>query len=274
MTITVTPLSGALGAEIGNVDVSADLDDGTIADIRQALLEHQVIFFRDQGLDMDRHRAFTLRFGDLFIHPNFQLGQENSEFVMVRRQPGDKRIIGEDWHTDTTMIPTPPMGAILYAIAVPDVGGDTLFANQYLAYEALSDGMKDMLGGLQAVHNDSRVAGPGNNLNAQRASQVREDANWQPTENKHPVVRTHPETGRKCLFVNRVYVHHFHGQTVAESQPLLDFLYAQAIRPEFTCRFRWRPGSIAFWDNRCTQHIAVNDVHDQVRSMRRTQIAG
>jgi taurine dioxygenase len=166
MTITVTPLSGALGAEIGNVDVSADLDDGTIADIRQALLEHQVIFFRDQGLDMDRHRAFTLRFGDLFIHPNFQLGQENSEFVMVRRQPGDKRIIGEDWHTDTTMIPTPPMGAILYAIAVPDVGGDTLFANQYLAYEALSDGMKDMLDGLQAVHNDSRVAGPGNNLNA------------------------------------------------------------------------------------------------------------
>ncbi len=274
MTISVTPLSGALGAEIGGVDVSMALDDGTVAEIRQALLDHQVIFFRDQDLDMAQHRAFTLQFGELFVHPNFQLGQDNAEFVMVRREPSDLRIIGEDWHADTTMIATPPMGAILYALEVPDAGGDTLFANQYLAYDALSNGMKQMLDRLSAVHNDTRVAGPGTGLNGQRASQVREDADWRPTENAHAVVRTHPETGRKCLFVNRVYVHHFEGMTVAESQPLLDFLYAHAIRPEFTCRFRWRPGSIAFWDNRCTQHIAVNDVHDTARHMRRTQIAG
>lgn len=274
MTLTVTPISGALGAEIAGVDVGSDLDDATIADIRRALLDHQVIFFRDQDLDIRRHKAFTRRFGELFVHPDFQFGQDNPEIVFVRREPGDRQVLGQGWHADTTMMATPPMGAILYALEVPATGGDTLFANQYLAYDALSDGMKDMLDGLRAVHNDTRIAGPGAGLNAQRASQVREDDDWRPTETTHPVVRAHPETGRKCLFVNRVYVHHFEGMTVAESQPLLDFLYAHAVRPEFTCRFRWRPGSIAFWDNRCTQHIAVNDVHDTARYMRRTQIAG
>jgi len=274
VTITITPLSGALGAEIGGVDVANDLDDGTIADIRGALLDHQVIFFRDQKLDIEQHKSFTRCFGELYIHPNFQLGQDNPEIVVVRREPGDQRIVGESWHTDTTMIATPPMGAILYAIEVPKAGGDTLFANQYLAFERLSDGMKQMLGGLRAVHNDTRVAGPGLGLNAQRASQVREDDDWRATENLHPVVRNHPETGRKGLFVNSVYVHHFEGMTVAESKPLLDFLYDHAVRPEFTCRFQWRPGSIAFWDNRCTMHLAIHDAHDSVRHMRRTQIAG
>jgi len=272
--ITVTPIAGCIGAEIGDVDVAEDLDDSTIAEIRQALLDHCVIFFRDQGLDVERHKAFTRRFGKLFVHPNYQFGQENPEMVYVRREPGDKKIVGEDWHADTTMMVTPPMGAILYAMEVPPVGGDTMFANQYLAYETLSDGMKQFLAPLRAVHNDTRVAGPGVGLNAQRASKVREDEAWRKTENSHPVVRTHSETGRKHLFVNKVYVHHFEGMTVAESQPLLGYLYAHAVRPEFTCRFRWRAGSIAFWDNRCVLHLAVHDNHDDVRYMQRTQIEG
>jgi len=272
--ITVAPIAGALGAEIGGVDVAEDLDDATIGEIRRALLDHLVIFFRGQDLPVARHKAFTRRFGDIFIHPNYQLGQEDKETVYLLRRPGDTSVAGEKWHADTTMMETPPMGAILYALETPDYGGDTLFANQYLAYDALSDGMKAMLGGLAAVHSDIRVAGPQAGVNTKRTSKVRDDANWRPTVHAHPIVRVHPETGRKCLFVNSVYTMHIDGMTEAESAPILDFLYAHQCRPEFTCRFRWQPGSIAFWDNRCSLHLAIHDNVDQVRHMQRTQIAG
>ena len=159
--IEVHPIAGALGAEIGGVDVARDLDDTVIAEIRRALLDHGVIFFRDQNLDRQRHKAFTRRFGDIFIHPNYNGVSADPEIVDIRREPGDKKIVGEDWHTDTTMVREPPMGAILYAIEVPPYGGDTLFANQYLAYETLSDGLKRTLEGLRAVHTDRMVAGPG-----------------------------------------------------------------------------------------------------------------
>ena len=148
--IEVRPIAGAIGAEIHNVDVGADLDEATIGDIREALLDHCVIFFRDQKLDAARHKAFTRRFGEIFIHPNYKGTQADPEIIVITREPGDKHIVGEDWHADTTMMPEPPMGAILYAIEVPPYGGDTLFANQYLAYETLSDGMKKMLAGLRA----------------------------------------------------------------------------------------------------------------------------
>ena len=273
--ITVTPLSTAVGAEIGGVNIAEDLDDATIAEIRQALLDHLVIFFRDQDItDIERHKAFTKRFGELFVHPNFNFGQVNAEMVYLTRKPGDIRAAGESWHADTTMMANPPMAAILFALEAPEWGGDTLFANQYMAYETLSDGMKKMLSGLKAVHNDSRVAGPGVGLNAQRATKVREDADWRMTESAHPVVRTHPETGRKGLFLNGIYVHHFEGLTVEESAPLLNFLYDHSCRPEFTCRFRWRTGSVAFWDNRCVQHLAIHDNHEATRRMQRTQIQG
>ncbi len=273
--ITVAPLSASIGAEIGGVDISRDFQDAVVAEIRQALLDHLVIFFRDQDLvDIERHKAFTRRFGDLFIHPNFNFGQENPEIVYLNRAPGDTRAAGETWHADTTMMVEPPMAAILYALEVPDWGGDTLFANQYLAYESLSEGMKAMVSGLSAIHNDSRVAGPNVGLNAQRATKVREDDDWRMTEHNHPVVRIHPETGRKCLFVNRIYVHRFDGMSVAESEPLLAFLYDHCARPEFTCRFRWRNGSVAFWDNRCVQHLAIHDNHQAARRMQRTQIRG
>ena len=157
--ITVKPIAGALGAELSGVDLGADLADEEVATIRQALLDHGVIFFHDQDFDTERHKQLARRFGDIFNHPF--LISEDPDIVTIVRNPGDKRIVGEDWHSDTTMMPEPPMGAILIALDVPDYGGDTLFASQYLAYETLSDGMKDMLGGMKALHSDRAVAGPG-----------------------------------------------------------------------------------------------------------------
>ena len=272
--ITIQPIAGALGAEIHGVDVAQELDDGVIGEIRQALLDHGVIFFRDQTLDREHHKAFTRRFGEIFVHPNYKGLTADPAIVDIKREPGDKKIVGEDWHTDTTMVADPPMGAILYAIEVPPYGGDTLFANQYLAYEALSDGLKRTLENLRAIHTDRMVAGPQAAMNAQRSTKVREDADWRETISVHPVVRTHPETGRKLLFVNRSYTVGFEGWTEAESKPLLEFLLEHGHRPEFTCRFRWDNGSIAFWDNRCTKHLAVHDAGPFRRIMRRTQICG
>ena len=272
--IEIHPIAGALGAEISGVDVAQDLDDATVGAIRQALLDYGVIFFRDQTLDVAAHKAFTRRFADIYIHPNYKGVSVDPEIVDIRREPGDKKIVGEDWHTDTTMVAEPPLGAILYAIEVPPYGGDTLFANQYLAYETLSDGLKRNLENLRAIHSDRRVAGPQAGMNAQRSTKVREDADWRETISIHPVVRTHPETGRKLLFVNRSYTVGFEGWTEAESKPLLDYLLEHGHRAEFTCRFRWANGSIAFWDNRCTKHLAVHDAGPFRRVMRRTQLVG
>jgi taurine dioxygenase len=272
--IEIRPIAGALGAEIAGVDAAEDLDKAVVGEIRRALLDYGVILFRDQNLDAVRHKAFTRRFGEIFIHPNYKGVSVDPEIVDIKREPGDKKIVGEDWHTDTTMVAEPPLGAILYAIDVPPYGGDTLFANQYLAYESLSDGLQRTLEGLRAVHSDRMVAGPQAGMNAQRSTKVREDADWRETISVHPVVRTHPETGRKLLFVNRSYTVGFEGWTDAESKPLLDYLLEQGHRPEFTCRFRWANGSIAFWDNRCTKHLAIHDAGPFRRIMRRTQICG
>lgn len=273
-SITVEPIAGALGAEVGRVNLSDNLSDATIAEIRKALLQYLVIFFRNQNLAIDQQKAFTKRFGTLFVHPNFQLGQKDKETVHLVRQPGDLTVAGEKWHADTTMMKTPPMGAILYALDIPEYGGDTIFSNQYLAYETLSDGMQAMLNGLNAIHSDIRVAGPQTNVNATRSTKVRDDEHWQETIHSHQVVRIHPETGRKCLFVNSIYTTRFENMTDEESKPLLDYLFRHQCRPEFTCRFRWKPGSVAFWDNRCTVHLAIHDNSETTRHMQRTQIAG
>lgn len=275
MSLEIEPLSTAIGAEISNVDLSADLSDATIGAIRQALLDHCVVFFREQDIDVDQHKRLARRFGEIFVHPNFNTGDHDPEVVTIVRKPGDKQIVGEEWHTDTTMMAEPPMGALLYALEVPPVGGDTLFANQYIAYDRLSKGMKRLIDGLKCWHTDRKVAGPNSPAAlAKRSTKVREDDNWRETRNLHPVVRTHPETGRKCLFVNHSYSIGFEGMTEDESRPLLDWLMAWGHRPEFTCRFRWRPGSVAFWDNRCVKHLALHDVHDHQRIMRRIQIVG
>jgi taurine dioxygenase len=272
--IKVKPIAGALGAEICGVRICDDLDDDLISEIRLALNEHCVIFFRDQDFNAEQHKVFARRFGKIFVHPNYRGMQQDDEIVMIRREPGDQHIVGEDWHADTTMMEEPPLGAILYALDVPPYGGDTMFANQYLAYETLSPGMKRLLAGLKAIHTDRKVAGPMANRNAQRATKVREDGDWRETVNTHPVVRTHPETGRKLLNVNAAYTVGFAGMTEDESKPLLDYLLAHGHRPEFTCRFRWENGSVAFWDNRAVKHLAINDAGPYPRVMRRVQIAG
>jgi taurine dioxygenase len=232
-----------------------------------------VIFFRDQDFDAEQHKRLARRFGEIFVHPNYAGLQDDNEIVMIRREPGDTRVVGEDWHTDTTMMPKPPMGAILYAIEVPPYGGDTLFANQYLAYETLSDGMKRLIGGLRATHSDRLVAGPQSRASVGRTTKARHDDTWRETVSTHPIVTTHPETGRPVLFVNVSYTVGIEGMTDEESRPLLHFLMEHGNRPEFTCRFRWTKGAVAFWDNRCVKHLAVNDAGPFRRLMRRVQIA-
>jgi len=271
--LDVQPIAGALGAEISGVDLGGDLDDATIAEIRRALLEHCVIFFRDQEFDAEQHKRLARRFGEIFVHPNYAGTQADPEIVMIRREPGDTRVVGEDWHTDTTMMPKPPMGAILYAIEVPPFGGDTLFANQYLAYEALSDGMKRLIDGLRAIHSDRLVAGPQSRASVGRSTKARHDDAWRETVSTHPMAIRHPETGRKALFVNVSYTVGIEGLAEDESRPLLDFLMEHGNRPEFTCRFRWTQGAVAFWDNRCVKHLAINDAGPFRRVMRRVQIA-
>jgi taurine dioxygenase len=272
--LEVRPISGAGGAEIFGVDVAQDLDDGTVGEIRDALNEHCVVFFRDQEMDVAQHKRFARKFGEIFLHPNFATVMEDPEVVMVRREPGDLSYVGEDWHTDTTMCAEPPMGAILYGIDVPPYGGDTMFANQYLAYEALSPTMKKLLDGLRAVHSDIGIAGPQASRNKLRSTKNRDDDGWRETRSTHPIVRTNPETGRKCLFVNASYTVGIEGMTAAEGKALLDFLLEHGHRPEFTFRFRWQKGSIAFWDNRSAKHIALGDTGPFRRLMRRIQIAG
>jgi len=272
--LDVRPMAGACGAEIHGVDLGRPLSDEAVAGIRKALLDHCVVFFRDQEIDVPAHKALARRFGDIFIHPNYKGTGTDNEIVEIRREPGDKKIVGEEWHADTTMSEEPPMGAILYALDVPAYGGDTLFASQYAAYEALSDGMKRLLQGLRAYHSDRKVAGPRANMNAQRSTKVREDEAWRETVSVHPVVVTHPETGRKLLYVNHSYTYAFEGMTEEESRPLLEYLLNHGHRPEFTCRFRWAKGSVAFWDNRSCKHLAVHDSHRARRHMRRIQIAG
>jgi taurine dioxygenase len=270
--VEVQPIAGGCGAEIGGVDIADDLDGGVIAEIRQALNQHCVIFFRDQEFDAAQQKAFARRFSTIFVHPNYKGMQADDEIQMIFREPGDKHIVGEDWHADTTMMPEPPMGAILYALEVPPYGGDTLFSSQYRAYETLSDGMKKMLAGLRAVHSDRLVAGPVGSRNQYRATKVRGDDSWRETISLHPVVRTHPETGRKALYVSTRHTIRFKGWTEEESRPVIQFLQTHCTRPEFTARIRWEKGTVTIWDNRCCQHFAINDYHGQRRVMWRLPV--
>jgi len=263
--LDIRPLAGALGAEVLGVDLGAPLDAATVAAIRRALLDHLVIFFRDQKLDPAALAAFGRRFGALSRYPMVKGIDGHPEVIEVVKLPHERMNFGGVWHSDTAYLDEPPMGTMLLAQELPPVGGDTLFANTYLAYETLSPGMQRMLEGLRGVNNT--VVGA--------ASRTREDKDERRSyEAEHPVVRTHPETGRKALYVNAGHTERFAGMTKAESAPLLAFLFRHLAQPEFTCRFRWQPGSLAFWDNRSTQHNPVNDYHGHTRRMYRISIAG
>lgn len=273
--IEVVPLAGALGAEIHGVDLAEPLDDATFGEIHQAFLDHLVIFFRNQRLTPEQHKAFGRRFGSLNIHPHYEPLADHPEILRVLKEPDATQNIGGAWHSDMSFLAEPPLGSILYALEVPPRGGGTMFANQYLAYEMLSDGLKSMLRELKAVHRDAVYSTPDNKTerNASRSTQLK-SADRGETINRHPVVRTHPETGRPSLFVNPPFVRAFEGLSEAESAPILQFLFTHMVKPEFTCRFRWDVGSVAFWDNRCVQHYALNDYQGYRREMYRVTVNG
>lgn len=269
--LTIKKLSGGIGAEIGGIDL-AHASDAEIAAIRRVWLDHNVVFFRDQDLPPAQFQALARRFGAPIEYP-FVKGIEGfSEIIPVLKLPHERVNFGGIWHTDTSYLEVPPAATMLVAREVPDHGGDTLFANMYLAYEALSDGMKKLLDGLVCISSSAKA-----DVSRTREDRIRDSKRDDAKtlyEAAHPVVRTHPETGRKALYVNVAHALRFVDMTVEESAALLGFLFEHQTRPEFTCRFRWTAGALALWDNRCTLHNPVNDYHGQLRSMHRITLAG
>ena len=275
--IAVTPLSGAVGAEIEGVD-AAGLDDATFGELYAAWLRHHVVVLHGQDMSPAQEIAFARRFGEIHHHPYMQGMADHPEIFEILKQPGDTYTIGAAWHTDQMFSPQPAKATVLLAREVPAAGGDTLFANMHLAYDALSDGMKGMLAGVKTwcVGDGFRRSGASKRQerykgNAQMASKVRDPGNLQ-TESAHPLIRTHPETGRKALYLGN-HVQTLHGFEDAEAEPILDFLREHAVRPEFTCRVNWKPGTITVWDNRSVQHFAVADYTER-RRMHRITICG
>jgi len=265
--IEVRPLSGAIGAEIHGIDLAREVSDETIAGIRRAWLEHAVIFFRDQQLTPAQFLGFAQRFGRPVEYPFLKGLPGFPHITPVVKLEHETVNFGGVWHSDTTYLEEPPMGTMLLAREVPPVGGDTLFANQYLAYETLSPGMRKLLDGLVAVSSSTKA-----DVTRSREDRVKADGRDDARKEyaaEHPVVRTHPETGRKALYVNAGHTVRFKEMSEAESAPLLEYLYRHQIMPELTCRFAWKIGSIAFWDNRSAQHYPINDYHGHRRVMHR-----
>lgn len=271
--ITVGPVAGSLGAEIGPIDLAAGLDDATTAEVRRAFLSHHVVFFRDQHLTPEALKAFGRRFGELDTHPFVEGMADHPEVIEVVTEPDDTFNFGGGWHTDVTFLEAPDLGSILYAMEVPPYGGDTLFANQHLAYETLSDSVKVQIDGLVALHSAGPQYAEGGY--STRSKSMRTKASDEAgTVVRHPVVRTHPETGRKGLYVNRAFTIGIEGMPDEESAALLRRLFAHATREPFTCRFRWQAGSVAMWDNRSVQHYALHDYRGHRRRMARITIRG
>lgn len=272
MAITVRRVAGALGAEISGVDLSKDLDGPTFDAIHRAFVDHEVIFFRDQSLTPEQHKAFGRRFGSLNIHPYVKGMDGHPEIMEIIKEPTDKLNFGGGWHSDMSFLETPSIGSILYAVEVPDCGGDTLFASMTKAYDTLSPGLKQTLEGLRAVHSANREYSAQGASAQKRGSMQVADAEGMAGEFTHPVVKVHPVTGRKALYVNPAFTLRFEGWKERESKPLLDYLFDHARYEAYTCRFQWRAGSIAFWDNRSVWHFALNDYPGQRRHMRRVTV--
>jgi taurine dioxygenase len=263
-TIRVEPLTPTVGAEISGVDLGQTLTALQFDEIHTALMRHAVIFFRDQQLTIEQHKAFGRRFGELDIHPTSRMAG-HPEIIEIKADENSKYIAGEVWHSDVTASQTPPMGSILYMHQTPaNGGGDTLFVNMYRAYETLAEPVRKMIDGMTAIHDGDRVW---------RGRQKKTVAGELP-RSEHPVVRIHPVTGRRALFVNRNFTEQIVGLSRLESEAILDMLYRHSERDDFKCRFKWRPNSIAFWDNRCTMHQAMWDYFPQKRYGHRVTIAG
>ena len=273
----VNLLCGAGGAEISGIDASRPLGAEVVAELRQALAEHCVIFLRDQDLTPEQQKIFARHFGPLAQTPFIKPLDGHPEMMRIVREPQEskKQNFGGRWHSDMTFSAEPVLGTCLYARESPLVGGDTIWSNQMLALEALSPALQRTLEGLNVMHSAKRSYGPQGAYADDDLKSMRIKASEEALkEQAHPCIRTHPESGRKVLFVNWVYAIRFEGMTEEESAPLLDFLNRHSQRPEFQIRFRWRKGSLALWDNRSTQHIAVNDYSGYRRVMDRVTIAG
>jgi taurine dioxygenase len=286
--IEVSPVAGALGAEIAGMDLTEPFGNDVFSELHDAFMEHLVLFFRGQTITPAQHVAFARRFGEIdpnpFVRPlELETLPDQPEVLNIVKDASDLSInFGGLWHHDVSHRERPNLGSVLVAREVPKAGGDTLWANQYLAYDTLSEGLKATLETMKAVHstvrdlNDDQLAAnygvAKDTVNFESVRRAEDKS--EKIENVHPVVRTHPETGRKCLFVNRSFTQRFDGWTREESLPLLDYLWVHGARPEFTVRWRWRAGDAALWDNRCTMHNAVNDYAGQRRVMNRVAIHG
>lgn len=265
-TLRIDPLSPVIGAEVSGVNLAQPLEGGTLAELKAAWAKHLVLFFRDQELTFEQHKALGQQFGALHIHPAAPKNAEHPEILVVHGDDKVTFVAGELWHSDVSCDVEPPMGSILRIEQVPSSGGDTLFANMYAAHEGLSNRMQRLLSGLTAVHEGNQYYRNRYGSGTMRDSQ-------HPTA-EHPVVRTHPTTGRQALYVNEGFTTQIKELPVAESDALLTFLFKHCAKPDFQCRFRWRVNSIAFWDNRCTQHLAVWDYYPETRHGYRVTIQG
>lgn len=273
--INVKPIAGALGAEIEGVNMAEPMGNQVFQEVHDALMEHQVIFLRDQHVTPGEHVAFARQFGTLHVHPYAPSLEDHPE-VLILKSSKENRSAANAWHSDVTFQEEPPMGSILLARQVPDHGGDTMWANMYAAYESLSERMKRYLDGMTALNTAGRAnfeKAYDKQVSDDRKREIHADRNsLAPAE--HPVVRTHPVTGRKALYVNSIFTQKLVGVSGKESKAILEFLFDHLKRPEFTCRFRWEEGSVAFWDNRCTQHYAIADYGDATREMHRVTVNG
>ena len=267
-TIRVTLATPHIGAEVEGVDLAREPSNRQVDELHTALAAHQVLFFRDQRLDYDAAKTFGRQFGELHIHPNTPGPEGHPEILPIHADGNSKRIAGERWHSDVSCDPEPPLGSILHLHTVPPVGGDTLFASQYAAYEALSPRLKSYLAGLTAFHD----GGPSYRATNAKIG-VAENGRAYPSAS-HPVVRTHPVTGRKALYVNRGFTQRINELPEDEGRAVLALLLEHSTKPDFQVRFRWRANSVAFWDNRAVQHLAVWDYFPHVRSGFRVTIKG
>jgi len=266
--IKICPLTPVIGAEVTNFQISKTMDQTRFGLIHDALMTHQVLFFRDQDMTLDQQKDFARQFGDLHIHPGIPGPEGHPEVIAIHADENSTRIAGEDWHSDVSCDDEPPMGSVLHMHTVPDTGGDTLFSSMTAAYDALSEPMQTMLDGLTARHSGEMA------YRGRYEYRGVDDEGMSYPDNDHPVVRTHPVTKRKGLFVNRIFTSRINGVTEAESESLLQFLFRHIGKPEFQVRFRWRPGSVAFWDNRAVQHYAIWDYFPKTRSGYRVTVAG
>jgi len=272
--LEIKPLAGTLGAEVGGVALSSLEDEATWKDIRAAFVRHSVLVFRDQAIEPADLMRIGGRFGEPCHYP-FVTGMEGFPFIFeVVKEESERTNFGGAWHSDTTYLSKPPRATLLYAVETPSHGGDTLFTNTAAAYDALSEGMRQMVDSLVGVNSAGLKYGGGRTAMHEKigAMKVHDTETAEQYEAEHPVTRTHPETGRKALYLSRSHTIRFRDMTEEESRPLIEWLSLHQVRPEFTCRVRWAPGTLTIWDNRCTQHNAVNDYHGQRRRMRRLTV--